>query len=204
MRDNLSADNRLPPDRDADNRAGEDRGEGERCEVVEDALDPACAKDSRCVAEVAVCALDRREDREEYRPDNRGHGEEDNHLIGVAEHVDKDRDKREGGEVLEDIEEREEEVGEGAPTDEERDRDPEDKRDAVGNDETVGGPEHGVAKRDEGYVLKVVQEPYKECCTDNAGHDYPHASVPEQVCALPRAREGSCNAANHAPILARL
>ena len=49
-RDNFSTDNCLPSDSDADNRARENGGGGERSEIKKNAPESACSEDSRRIA----------------------------------------------------------------------------------------------------------------------------------------------------------
>ena len=73
-------------------------------------------------------AFNRSENGEEDGPDDRTHGEENDHLVGQAEEVNEEWNKRERRDILQNIKDGEERIGEWAPADEKRDRNAERER----------------------------------------------------------------------------
>src|SRR3989344_9220860 len=101
--------------------------------------------------------FDSGEDGEEDRPDYRAYGEEYYHLAREAEEVDEYRQEGEGGNILQDVEEGEEEVGKRTPAHKKGDGDAKHERNSVGKDESVGSTEQGLGEREPAHLDEVAK-----------------------------------------------
>ena len=144
------------------------------------------------------------ENGEEDGPNDGAYREENNHLARVAEEVDEKRYERERRNVLQDIEDREKNIGKRAPTDKKRDGDAERERDAVGKCEPVGGVEDRLTEREPRGRGEVTEGREQESDADDARHEYPCVTIAARVSTMKRASLRMHDAMNHARILTRL